>query len=361
MAKPIIVACAVFLSCSCGAAQAQPRTHVLFTVDVESYAHGDPGEQIWGEIAGVGERWGITRIMDVFEAHGLRATFYVNVYEAAAHGADSIRRAAREIHGRGHDVQLHTHPAPMFEMAGMDEGDLARQEEVLRRGIELLREWTGKTVIAHRAGGFRANRDTLKAARHTGLAVDSSFAAIVQAHYPTVRARNTVQVTEGMIRLPVTFYHQVALGSWGARRLVDLEAASERELRAILDQAAEGGLCAVNILMHSFSLSREGRADPAMARRLDTIVAYAKSHPRLEVVTTTTLHERVVSRDVCAGETEIVPVTGWFLTFARAVEDFDRGWKNKAVVIAAGCGAAMMVSAAVLLLLRYSQRRTRRP
>ena len=341
---------------SWGAAHAQPRTHVLFTVDVESFAHGDPAEQIWGEIAGHGEKWGITRIMDVFEAAGLRATFYLNVYEAAAYGVDSIRRAAVEIHRRDHDLQLHTHPAPMFGVPAMSDGNVARQEEILRKGVDLLHEWTGQTVIAHRAGGFRANLDTLRAARRAGLPVDSSFSPVSPDRYPIARhdrARNTVQVIAGVVQLPLTYYHQVALGNWGARRLVDLEASTEAEMRSILDQAANGGLCAVNILMHSFSLSRDGRPDAAILKRLEAVIAYAKGHAGLEVVTTTTLYERIIHRDVCAGETEVVPVTGWLLTAARAIEDFDRGWKNKALVLGGGGIVLLLFSGTVIAARRW--------
>src|SRR5690606_1279639 len=160
--------------------------------------------------------------------------FYLNAYEAARHG-DTIRNAAREIHRRGHDLQLHSHPAPMFEVPAMANGDFALQEKILREGIRLLHEWTGKTVIAHRAGGFRANLDTLRAMKRAGLLVDSSFSPIAAERYPTVQrglARNSVQRMEGIVQLPVTHYHEVRLGSFSRKRLVDLEAATERELRA---------------------------------------------------------------------------------------------------------------------------------
>ncbi len=355
--------CLMVFALVLGVSPARSQTHVLFTVDVESYAEGDPAKQIWGRVGQDGEHWGITRLMDIFEASGVRGTFYVNVYETAKYGVGPVRMAAREIHRRGHDLALHSHPHPMYPVHGLSQARLVHQTEILRQGIEMLRSWTGKTVIAHRAGGFRANADTLVAAQSLGLRVDSSYTAGSLRRYPDAEAGppgNTVHVGHGIIRLPVTQYDQVRLGQWSSPRLVDLEGSTEAELKAVLDQAAEAGLCTVNVLMHSFSLSRNGVPDPAVAQRLRNVLAHVAAHPRLKAVTTSQLYDLIVAEDVCAGEAPFVPVTGPMLTYARALEDIEKGWKNALVVALPVFGLALLVGAIGLAAHRvYIHRRTR--
>ena len=93
-------------------------TKVVITVDVESYGRdGDPEKQIWGKLAD-GEH-GIRRIMDLLDKHGVKGTFYLNVYEAAKYGDAALARVARAINDRGHDLELHTHPAPVYGISEM--------------------------------------------------------------------------------------------------------------------------------------------------------------------------------------------------------------------------------------------------
>ena len=148
-------------------------TLVMITVDVESYTQGTPDKQIWGKQPD-GEH-GIRRMMDMLDNHGFKGTFYLNVYEAARHGEAPLAEAARAINERGHDLQLHTHPWPMYKFTAMQQASLEQQVAILERGKELIRQWTGKTVIAHRAGAFVGNLDTLRACRRAGLVIDSSF------------------------------------------------------------------------------------------------------------------------------------------------------------------------------------------
>ena len=94
-----------------GMCAAEQPVYVLFTVDVESYSTGNPDRDVWCRDED-GEH-GIGRMMDIFDAHGVKGTFFVNVYEAANHGADALAKVCRAISERGHDVELHTHPDPV--------------------------------------------------------------------------------------------------------------------------------------------------------------------------------------------------------------------------------------------------------
>src|SRR3972149_9717073 len=97
------------------------------------------------------------------EARAVRGTFFLSPYESSPEAEAKLAHAAREIHSRGHDLQLHTHPAPVFGIYQLSKVDLETQVKILRHGRDLIQKWTGKRVIAHRAGGVAANLDTMEA------------------------------------------------------------------------------------------------------------------------------------------------------------------------------------------------------
>lgn len=326
---------ALALTLFCLPVIAAPQMKVLVTVDVESYAKGNPDKQIWGRQPD-GEH-GIRRIMDLLDKHDLKGTFYLNVYEAAKHGEPEIAEVARVIHQRGHDLQLHTHPAPMYGFRNMQQADYDHQVEVLTHGKELIRTWTGKTVVAHRAGAFAANLDTLKASRAAGLAIDSSFSP---SSHNTMLARqlpasNLPQKVEGVLELPVSYYTQLRFGSWQSERLLDVEATSLDEFKSVIRQFRDGGAPAVNVLMHSFSFVRTGAVNPVMEQRFDQLLDFLTKEPGIEVVTVSQLQPAWIAQ---IGEMKQVagpvPNTGLWLTYCRAVEQAHEGGANLAVTLA---------------------------
>lgn len=138
---------------------------------------------------------GIPLIMDLCEKHGVKATFFVDVFGYRIHGEEKMTDIVRGIVARGHDVQLHTHPA--WDFSHLDNKSFGRQTysygvhsprklfmrnygleqqiAMLREGIEKLAEWTGERPVAHRAGGYGANYDTLAAVGKVGIFIDASM------------------------------------------------------------------------------------------------------------------------------------------------------------------------------------------
>lgn len=331
-------------------------TKVLITVDVESYEKGNPDKQIWGKQPD-GEH-GIRRIMDLLDKHHLKGTFYLNVYEAAKHGEPAIAEVARLIHERGHDLQLHTHPSPMFKAYSMQRAELELQVEILKRGKELIHEWTGKTVVAHRAGAFAGNLQTLKASQITGLAIDSSFSPVTQrsmlAHQ--LEASNLPQRIHGVVELPITFYTQLRFGDWQSLRFLDVEATSLGEFKSVIRQFRDAGFPVANIVMHSFSFVRTGAANPAMERRFDELLAFLAQEPGIEVVTVSQLHpEWTAQVAVLEKGPDLVPHTGVWLTYWRAVEHMGEGGANLALALA----PLGLAGAAILAMFLW--RRSARP
>jgi peptidoglycan/xylan/chitin deacetylase (PgdA/CDA1 family) len=309
---------------------------VLVTVDTESYAKGHPDPQIWGRTAD-GEEFGIRCIMDALERHGALGTFYVNVYEAGRHGESALREVIRAIHERGHDVELHTHPRDLFGNDKMSRADMVWQRKILAWGKEFIERETGQPVLAHRAGAFAANLETIGALHELGIVVDASLSP---AWWECDLARqvespNRPFMLEGVLELPATQYVQARLGPRRFVRMVDIQASSLSELKSVVRQAQAQGVSSINLLMHSHSFVREGRGDRRLVRRLDRFLAFLAAESGVQAQTTRQFHARWQAESLATdGHAPFEPHTGWWLTYLRTVESFGQGWKNTVAALA---------------------------
>lgn len=313
----------------------QQPLHVLVTIDTESYTNGHPDQHIWGRTREHGEH-GIRRIMDILEAHGARGTFYVNVYEAERHGEAALAEVVRALHGRGHDVELHSHPRDRYGIDKLTRAGVEKQKEVLLWGKQFIERHTGTPVIAHRAGAFAANLDTLEALRQIGVPVDASHSSITpESHLGRqMGMRNSPYVHNDVLELPVTYYTQGRLGRFQSHRLLDIEASGLREMKHVIRQARAAGESTVNVLMHSFTFLRGDKPDLALERRLERLLAWIERQDGIQASTTRQFHAawQVQPRH---GETgaEFQASTGWLLTYLRCVEQIGRSWKNALVAL----------------------------
>ena len=309
---------------------------VLITVDTESYSMGNPDAQIWGR-GKDGQEYGIRRIMDVLERHRARGTFYVNVYESGRHGEEALREVIRTIHQRGHDVQLHTHPRDLYGIDKLSRADVLRQREILAWGKSFIERDTGQPVVAHRAGAFAANTDTVTALRELGIPVDASLSpAWWECQWAKdVPSPNRPFFLNGILELPVTFYVQAQLGARRFIRMVDIQASSLLEMKSVVRQAVAQNVSAINVLVHSHSFVHDGRGDARLLRRLDRFLAYLAREPGVQAETTRAFHARCQADPMATAETAAFePYTGWWLTYLRAVESIGRGWKTTVAALA---------------------------
>ncbi len=331
------------------------KTTFVVTVDVETRTGGESNEDISGVIPGYQGSYGVGKIMDLLERHQARGTFFLNVYEIAKHGPETVASAARLIHQRGHDLELHTHPRPMFEFYGMARASLDEQQAILKKGISLLEAWTGKKVVAHRAGAFSANTDTVRAVPAVGLQADCSLSGGSRVRVPLVDelgASNAVQRVEGAWEIPATCFDQVRFGPWHSRRILDIEGCSLSEIKRVTRWAIRRQLPTVCILMHSFSLSRHGRPNHRVIRRLSALLAWLREQDDVEIGTIEQVCGRLDAESLPQpAATATIPSTGVWLTWGRAVCSWDDGWSNFLVSLA-GAGVLALLTL-VLALLGY--------
>jgi polysaccharide deacetylase family protein (PEP-CTERM system associated) len=91
------------------------------------------------------------RLLDLFDTHGVKATFFVLGWVAERHA-----KLVREIHDRGHEIAAHSYWHKLvFEMTP-DEFRLD-----LRRVRDLLQDMTGDEVIGYRAPTYSVTKSSL--------------------------------------------------------------------------------------------------------------------------------------------------------------------------------------------------------
>jgi len=255
-----------------GMAQAAPR--LLVTIDVESVDGASLPTQI-DAICRDHSPCGLMEIARQLEAHSLRGTFFLNVYEAHRWGEPAMRQLAERLIQRGHDVALHTHPHWQYDAQRpyMYQYSAADQVRIVREGMTMLQAWTGMPVVAHRAGAYSADPHTLEALRANGIGLDSSWFR----DYPHSKLGslglpdNAPGMALGVLEIPVTVYERVEIprglgflpGVRSTRKLdVNWLRDTDESARAVEAAIATNPPYLVYFL-HSFSLmSPDGSATP---------------------------------------------------------------------------------------------------
>lgn len=285
------------------------RTQVAITVDTEfsiARAFAEPGRRVPMGLpnalcpAGGRER-GVPFLLDCFARHGTRATFFVETEQVAWFGDPPMAEVVSRIVEGGGDVQLHIHPCwrafldedwrervvaadPEDDCAALGQAELAT---MIGRGLERLRRWGARDVVAVRAGNMSASPALLRAARDHGLRIDSSVGVALQRPMD-VRLRlagGRVRVDD-VLEVPVLTYQ-----AFGRPRLLTVAGASWPEMHALLERAHAAGAGTVTILTHPFEFLKGDRLDPASWRpnrinvaRLEALCAFVAADPRFEAV-----------------------------------------------------------------------------
>lgn len=276
-----------------GQSHARAKCYVLLTVDVETRSVGTPNSDIWGILPGEMERHGIERMMDILERHGAKGTFFVNVYESSAREGGYLGEVCQVILRRGHDLQLHTHPHPVFGVWEMSQSDQTTQVQIIEYGRRLIKEWTGGDVLAHRAGGCDANLDTILACKRAAVPMEFSYSMATEdcVLRKTGLTRNAPFVYQGVLCLPIPCYAQAGVANWESLRVLNAETSSPQEVRKVATDLQRHGVRTAVIMLHSFIFMRWGRPNARAERALDEVVQSLVADPNVQVATVREVYE----------------------------------------------------------------------
>jgi hypothetical protein len=238
---------------------------VLITIDTEvgELARGyDQGFEMFVEGKFGEDYWGVQKMVEILDAHSMRGEFFVDVYEKDDKLEKQFSSLCTWLVKHGHGVQLHTHPAGMFDAKRryLKDYTAAEQDEIIGTGVERIVTWTGKKPTAHRAGGYGLGNEALPILARHGIMYDASYnrsSTVCELTSTTVNApwsKNTIW------EIPVTVFEQViqkrlagiVIGEQKRFQKLDFRyGADVAQIVSALDQMPDNAV--VTVFLHSFN------------------------------------------------------------------------------------------------------------
>jgi hypothetical protein len=242
------------------------KTFIIITVDVEDFFLPRPEtDMIFARIGN--EYYGITRMMDIMDNHNVKGTFFVDVYNRETLSEAVIKEACQEIDRRGHEVALHVHPEIPRGKKGyrkvISKYELEEQIKIIERGRDLLGRWIGRSPRAHRAGGYGANYDTLRALGKCNLLIDSSMFYehdMCGLNEPLLTI-NAPKAWNQVLEIPITVTLNQYILKFLRRKFkvfelykkVDLGWSDLKELKVQIWELRKMGINPIIVFLHSYS------------------------------------------------------------------------------------------------------------
>jgi peptidoglycan/xylan/chitin deacetylase (PgdA/CDA1 family) len=335
--------------------------YIVITIDTETdIINGNiipVSKMIYGNIEG--KYYGITRIMESCEKHNFKATFFVSTLEAAFLKKNEIRDVCKYIYHRGHDVQLHTHPKWITGKPFMWNHSREEQRELLLIGKKNIKKWIGEYPVAHRAGGFGSDENTLAALHEADIPIDSSFIDHPYCRLKNVfKMENVVQVSgKGILELPVTQFTQFKLMRFQPQKPFDINANSLSELQFIVSAAKKGRIPVLTLLMHSFSFITRNKSKTAFSpnkhdlNKFETFLDYLKKDEDVRVITIKDFYKKYKDNPDCFPQGNWLPVSGYQRSTARAFRYVNKGKGNKLIVLSILTGTCIVLLGLIAVFL----------
>lgn len=212
---------------------------------------------------------GVNYIMQELEKRQMRGCFFTALYGHEKYTGEYdgyMEKLLQRIHGRGHEIGLHTHPYHGKNSSfpiGLHRLDFAAQKKVLSEGMEFIYDATGRFPIAHRGGAYSCNEETFQALAELGFRVDSSVYYgtndSVLNGFPSYFTINQTRMHQGILEVPViNFFNEK-----GELTKFDPNSMTEGEFVAVLEAMKQrGDFPVAQMMLHSFSfLDQQWKAD----------------------------------------------------------------------------------------------------
>ncbi|MCB1734732.1 MAG: polysaccharide deacetylase [Gammaproteobacteria bacterium] len=231
-------------------------------------------------------------ILRVLNEHGLIGVFFVEPLFSKRFGIEPLREIVALIQDAGHEVQVHLHtewadatdPPLIADLARKHQHlamfDRAQQTQLIKLGIDQLRNAGANTLRAFRAGNYGMNEDTPAAVHGSGLEIDSSYnpASRFGGHFvEDGEIPRQAFAVDGVLEYPISVFQG---GKGGAPHALQLTSCSFQEMRHALRQAFAAGWESVVIVAHNFELMNRAktRIDPIALHRFENLCRFLNQH-----------------------------------------------------------------------------------
>nr|WP_314071303.1 hypothetical protein [uncultured Campylobacter sp.] len=201
---------------------------------------------------------GVKLINDLASEYGATVEHFVDVYPYERYYECKFERLCSDIIHGGHGVNLHTHPSGRYDKNRkfMWQYSADEQTEIINFGKQKIKEWIGIDVLAHRAGGYGANDDTIQALKFNGIFIDSSFFYKNENCKINYDYINKASEKNGVLQLPVSVYEKQKrygfLKTKNSFQKFDFRyGSSADEILKAIDLMPEN--CIIVLFLHSFN------------------------------------------------------------------------------------------------------------
>ncbi len=194
--------------------------YALLTVDTEALPHRAPHDHVNRLILGKhGENSaGVREMSAIADEFGAKHIFFVDFCAPFESELEKTKEIAIWLDAHGQDVQLHTHPEMLSESffksinlqkrpRFMNLYNKEKNLKIIEYFSKLLEETLNKPVLAHRAGSFRWNANTLRALKvcNIPLSFNNSYKNYVTERNPySIKSFSPFYWNNGLIEIPVT-------------------------------------------------------------------------------------------------------------------------------------------------------------
>lgn len=275
-----------------------------------------------------GKDCGIKAIIDICDDYHVKPTFFVSPYDCELIGEDKVKEVVQYMANRGCDIQLHTHPAWAYDKERPDlyQYTLEEQIEIIRFGMDKIHEWTGRYPIAHRAGDYGADRNTLRALYKNGIKYDSSFflqhpsCKLINMKLPVSDIGNA----EGIIEIPVTSFELKETGVLFGYTLppiknirkIDIDWANYKQMTSCINQLIDARINTITFFMHFHSFYKSNNYKSLKGAEIDLedikefqeMLKWITSNPSLKIVTFKDFTQKFKEGEISSTSKDILPV-----------------------------------------------------
>ena len=232
------------------------------SVDVEDFFLRDTEHEYYlGERNG--QYWGVPLILDLCDREKVKATFFVD----AQHVVNKVSRLlikelCQEIHRRGHEMAIHTHPPARKNYfvpdRVMGNYGFKYQYRFMKESLDTIEQWIGQRPVSHRAGSYSANANTFLVLNELGVKVDSSvfwgYKDWNIRNYSSIRKHSgnlaPFKINQ-LVEIPISSYFQLPLC------LPNLKINKKTDIvwstRSEFGRFASTAVANVDIFLHSYS------------------------------------------------------------------------------------------------------------
>lgn len=212
-----------------------------------------------------------SRLINIFGKYKISAVFFLAINEIDKFGKETYKNLISKLNKAEQDIQIHSHPFwsdKDKKRINMYEYTLQEQKKLIKNMINDLKELGCSNILAHRAGAYGANNDTIEALKENSIFIDSSYFY----HHSNCQIKankvNAFSKLNGLLEIPVTGFFRITYLKFFFINIhlkkqfikTDLNSSTLDELIYFVEEAKKNGLNFMNFFLHSYSLMSFNKA-----------------------------------------------------------------------------------------------------